>query len=63
MGIAGLSNFTNGLVSHVLIPLVNAVLKRGVPLPHTPVIKATHTKLQPDDGYLLVSTQFVVTPP
>ena len=61
--LAGLSNFTNGLVNHLLIPLANSVLKRGIPLPSTPVITATHTKLQPDDGYLLVSTQFEVKPP
>ena len=60
--IAGISKLTNSIVDRLLVPLANALLGHGLPLPSTPVLQLENTTIRPDDGYLLVATQFKVGP-
>lgn len=50
-------------VNNTLLPLVNGLLKHAsLPLPSTPQITLRNTTFCPDDGYLLVATEFTVQP-
>ena len=61
--VGGLSNFTNKLVDNVLLPAVNGLLSKGLPLPTSPALTIESATVSPLAGYLLVATKFQVKPP
>jgi hypothetical protein len=58
--VQGLSAVVNALFSDVVLPLVNKVVNRGIPLPTVAGVTFTKTKIILQNGVFLIATEFTV---
>ena len=62
VNVQGLRSLLNAVENNLLLPLVNAFLQKGIPLPSSKHFELQDTVLTPRDGYILIASKFNVKP-
>ena len=62
VNVAGMLSLLDAVENNLLLPLVDAFLQKGIPLPSSQHFELEDTVLTPRDGYILVSSKFNVKP-
>lgn len=62
VNVAGMRSLLETVETNLLLPLVDAFLQKGIPLPSSPHFELQDTVLAPRDDYILVASKFKVKP-